>query len=226
MKSATTFALGVALLLAIACSVEAYDFFYFVQQWPGSYCDTSSGCCYPTSGKPQSDFAIYGLWPYYANGTYPSNCDSSNAFNATKIQDIQSSLQTNWPSLNCPSSNSSSLWASEWATHGTCSETVLDEHTYFQDALSFKNQTFLLQCLKSKAITPNGGLYMLDSITNAITSCLGHVPGIGCNKDSSGRYQLYLVYLCINQSGTLLMDCPVYPSSGCGSSTSVYFPSF
>ncbi|KAJ1700570.1 hypothetical protein LUZ63_000349 [Rhynchospora breviuscula] len=181
--SATTFALGVVLLFAIACScsVEAYDFFYFVQQWPGSYCDTSSGCCYPTSGKPQSDFAIYGLWPYYANGTYPSNCDSNNAFNATKIQDIQSSLQTNWPSLYCPSSNT---------------------------------------------ITPNGGAYMLDSIINGITSCLGHVPGIGCNKDSSGRYQLYLVYLCINQSGTLLMDCPVYPSSGCGSTSVVYFPSF
>ncbi|KAJ1695567.1 hypothetical protein LUZ63_012265 [Rhynchospora breviuscula] len=102
--------------------------------WPGSYCDTSSGCCYPTYGKPQSDFAIY-------------------------------------------------------------------------------------------AIISNGGHYMLDSIITALTSCLGHVPGIGCNQDSSGRYQLHLVYLCINPSGTVLMDCPVYPSSGCGSSV-VYFPSF
>ncbi|KAJ3688125.1 hypothetical protein LUZ61_017289 [Rhynchospora tenuis] len=142
MRIPTTVSLGVSLLLAFACSVQAYDFFYFVQQWPGSYCDTSSGCCYPTYGKPQSDFAIYGFWPYYAN-----------------------------------------------------------------------------------AIFPNGGSYMLDSIITALTSCLGHVPGIGCNQDTSGRYQLYLVYLCINPSGTLLMDCPVYPSSGCSSSV-VYFPSF
>ncbi|KAJ3687627.1 hypothetical protein LUZ61_016791 [Rhynchospora tenuis] len=208
MRIPTTVSLGVALLLAFACSVQAYDFFYSVQQWPGSYCDTSSGAVIRPMESPNQILQFTVSGPIMR-----------------MIQDIQSSLQTYWPSLHCPSSNSSSLWADEWATHGTCSETTLDEHSYFQDALYFKNQTFILQCLKSKAIFPNGGSYMLDSIITALTSCLGHVPGIGCNQDTSGRYQLYLVYLCINPSGTLLMDCPVYPSSGCGSSV-VYFPSF
>ncbi|TVU37638.1 hypothetical protein EJB05_10963, partial [Eragrostis curvula] len=43
-----------------------FDFFYHVQQWPGSLCDTSGGCCFPGNEKPAADFGIHGLWPDYA----------------------------------------------------------------------------------------------------------------------------------------------------------------
>jgi ribonuclease T2 len=35
-------------------------------QWPGSFCDTRQGCCFPDTGKPAADFGIHGLWPNYA----------------------------------------------------------------------------------------------------------------------------------------------------------------
>ncbi|CAL5085772.1 unnamed protein product [Urochloa decumbens] len=65
MKLAIAFGL-VLSLLAISSAAERFDFFYFVQQWPGSFCDTSRGCCFPDTGKPAADFGIHGLWPNYA----------------------------------------------------------------------------------------------------------------------------------------------------------------
>uniref|UniRef100_A0A6V7QTG3 Uncharacterized protein n=1 Tax=Ananas comosus var. bracteatus TaxID=296719 RepID=A0A6V7QTG3_ANACO len=35
-------------VFAVLSSAQDFDFFYFVQQWPGSYCDTKQSCCYPT----------------------------------------------------------------------------------------------------------------------------------------------------------------------------------
>ncbi|CAI0448012.1 unnamed protein product [Linum tenue] len=75
----------VALSLAGLSVSKDFDFFYFVQQWPGSYCDTQQSCCYPTTGKPAPDFGVHGLWPNYNDGTYPSNCDSSNPFDQSKV---------------------------------------------------------------------------------------------------------------------------------------------
>ncbi|KAK7401117.1 hypothetical protein VNO78_12432 [Psophocarpus tetragonolobus] len=37
---------------------QDFDFYYFIQQWPGSYCDTQNSCCYPTTGKLAADFDI------------------------------------------------------------------------------------------------------------------------------------------------------------------------
>ncbi|KAJ3705735.1 hypothetical protein LUZ61_009440 [Rhynchospora tenuis] len=224
MRSPSSF-FGVLFILALISGVHAgYDFFYFVLQWPGSYCDTSSGCCYPTYGKPPSNFGIHGLWPNYNNGSYPANCDPNNPFDVNKIQDLVSSLRTNWPSLACPSSDSTSFWQHEWDKHGTCSESVMDEHGYFQDALNLKSRINLLQYLQSAGISPNNAFYSLTNIKSAIKTGTGHTPWIECNKDASGNYQLYQVYICIDHAGTTLIDCPVFPTGACGSS--IKFPTF
>ncbi|GLJ44078.1 hypothetical protein SUGI_0919280 [Cryptomeria japonica] len=52
-------------------TARSFDFYYFTQQWPGSYCGTRKGCCYPLTGKPASDFSIHGLWPTYNTGKWP-----------------------------------------------------------------------------------------------------------------------------------------------------------
>ncbi|KAK8977233.1 hypothetical protein V6N11_021319 [Hibiscus sabdariffa] len=71
--------------LAILGISKGFDFFYFVQQWPGSYCDSDKfSCCYPPTGKPAADFSIHGLWPNYINGSYPQNCDPNNPFNESE----------------------------------------------------------------------------------------------------------------------------------------------
>ncbi|KAK9277063.1 hypothetical protein L1049_006602 [Liquidambar formosana] len=236
-----------------------FDFFYFVQQWPGSYCDTKQSCCYPTTGKPVADFGVHGLWPNYNDGSYPSNCDPDSPFHQSEISDLISSMQKSWPTLACPSGDGLKFWSHEWDKHGTCSESVLDQHGYFEAALNLKKKTNLLQALKSAGntrfqhfpydtyyrhyfyttvsnkskgkkkmftgIQPDGEFYSLNNIKAAIKDAIGYTPYIDCNVDQSGNHQLYQVYLCVDTSGSNIIDCPVLPKGRrCGSS--IEFPSF
>ncbi|KAB1219931.1 Extracellular ribonuclease LE [Morella rubra] len=215
----------IAQCLALACASQGYDFFYLVQQWPGSYCDTTQGCCYPTTGKPASDFGIHGLWPNYDDGSYPSNCDSNNPFDLSQVSDLTSQMQVSWPSLACPSSDDTSFWTHEWDKHGTCSESVLDEHAYFQAALDLKAQANILQALENAGIQADGGLYSLTGIKNAIQDALGYEPWIECNKDASGQSQLYQIYLCVDYYGSSFIECPVFPNVG-SCASNLEFPTF
>ncbi|XP_073295146.1 extracellular ribonuclease LE-like [Primulina huaijiensis] len=203
---------------------QDFDFFYFVLQWPGSYCDTKQSCCYPTTGKPDADFGIHGLWPNYKDGSYPSNCDPNDPFDQSKISDLISRMQQNWPTLACPSGSGSTFWAHEWDKHGTCSESVLDQHGYFKSALNLKSKLDLLQILESAGINPDGGKYSLSSIKSAVERAIGYNPWIECNVDESGNSQLYQIYFCIDTSGSNFIQCPVLPHGKCDST--VEFPSF
>ncbi|GMN26760.1 hypothetical protein TIFTF001_050434 [Ficus carica] len=112
-----------------------------------------NGCCYPTTGKPAANFGIHGLWPNFNNGSYPSDCDPNNHYNEAEISDLISCMQKEWPSLSCPSCNGSTFWAHEWNKHGTCSESVLDQHAYFESALNLKADIVLLQILENAGIS-------------------------------------------------------------------------
>ncbi|KAK9277661.1 hypothetical protein L1049_007208 [Liquidambar formosana] len=210
--------------LSVLSVSQDFDFFYFVQQWPGSYCDTEQSCCYPTTGKPASVFGIHGLWPNYNDGSYPSNCDPDSPFDQSQISDLISSLQKSWPTLACPSGNGSKFWSHEWDKHGTCSESVLDQHGYFEATLDLKKKANLLHALQSAGIQPDGESYSLNSIKAAIKDAIGFTPYIECNVGQSGNSQLYQIYLCVDTSGSNIIECPVLPRGRCGSS--IEFPSF
>ncbi|KAL9225937.1 hypothetical protein vseg_001809 [Gypsophila vaccaria] len=219
--------LAVQLLLSLVptlCQDFDFDFFYFVQEWPGSYCDTKRSCCYPTTGKPEADFNIHGLWPNYNNGSYPSNCDSDSPFKITEVSDLLPTMKVKWPTLSCPSNDGVRFWAHEWNKHGTCSESVLDQHSYFQSALNLQTKINLLGALTRAGINPDDQSYSLGDIKDAITNSVGFTPGIRCNKDTSRTSQLYEIYLCVDTSGTNLIDCPIFPRSNCPSR--VEFPAF
>ncbi|KAJ9709316.1 hypothetical protein PVL29_001002 [Vitis rotundifolia] len=226
MKSNQSFFIKLLIIqcLTVVCFSQDFDFFYLVQQWPGSYCDSKQSCCYPTTGKPDADFGIHGLWPNYEDGSYPSNCDSSNPYDESKISDLIRSMQEEWPTLACPSGNGSKFWAHEWDKHGTCSESLLSQHQYFEAALDLKKDVDLLQILKKAGIRANGESYTLNNIKNAIKDAVGITPWIECNVDSSGNSQLYQVYLCVDTSGKNIIECPVMPRGKCGSS--IEFPAF
>lgn len=141
-----------------------------------------------------------------------------------QIDDLISSMQENWPTLACPSSDGTHFWTHEWEKHGTCSESILDQHAYFQAALDLKEKVNLLQALTDAGIKPDGSFYSLDSIKDAIREGTGFTPGIECNVDASHNRQLYQVYFCVDTSGTNLIECPKYPRSKCGSR--IEFPPF
>lgn len=73
--------------------------------------------------------------------------------NEWQISELRSSLERNWPTLACPSGDETQFWSHEWQKHGTCSESVLAQHDYFQEALSLKRKSNLLQALTSAGIS-------------------------------------------------------------------------
>ncbi|KAJ8760885.1 hypothetical protein K2173_021923 [Erythroxylum novogranatense] len=210
--------------LTVLCVSQDFDFFYFVQQWPGSYCDTKHSCCYPKTGKPASDFGIHGLWPDYKNGRYPENCNPDSELDESQISELTSTLQKEWPSLSCPSSNGYRFWSHEWEKHGTCAESELGQRDYFEAALKLKQKANLLQALKNAGIKPDDEFYDLDSIEEAIKGAVGFTPGLECNVDQSKNAQLFQVYLCVDTSVSAFIECPILPRGRCQSR--VQFPKF
>ena len=134
-----------------------------------------------------------------------------------QLSEIMSSLQKDWPSLSCPSSNGYRFWSHEWEKHGTCSESELDQREYFEAALKLKEKVNLLQILKKAEIVPDDGFYSLDSVVEAIKEAVGFTPGIECNKDSAGHSQIYQIFLCVDTSGSEIIECPVLPKGRCAS---------
>ncbi|KAJ6432295.1 hypothetical protein OIU84_019521 [Salix udensis] len=195
--SSTLIKLLVLLYLSVLSVSQEFDFFYFVQQWPGSYCDTVKSCCYPTTGKPEADFGIHGLWPNYNDGNYPSNCDANSTLRSKK---------------GC---RPEERHAKELANAS------LPER---QRTLNLRRQVNLLQALKNAGINPDGESYSLISIRSAIQEGVGFTPWIECNADTSRNSQLYQIYLCVDTSGKALIDCPVFPRGKCDSE--IEFPSF
>ncbi|KAI3950937.1 hypothetical protein MKW92_008159 [Papaver armeniacum] len=214
----------IVMQLFSQCFSQDFDYFYFVQSWPGSYCDTRRGCCFPTTGKPKADFGIHGLWPEYNDGSYPSNCDPDSFFDPSVVSDLKEDLQRNWPTLACPSGDGNAFWGHEWNKHGTCSESSLNQHAYFASALNLKRKINLLRILTNSGIKPDGGFYSLNRIKNAIREATGFTPGIKCNVDGDGNNQLYEIFICVDKNGLELIRCPELPTQRCKST--VEFPYF
>lgn len=64
-------------------------------------------------------------------------------------------------------------------------------------------------------IKPDGKLYSLDSILEAVRAAIGYSPGVKCNADASGPRQLHQIYICVDTSGSRIIECPGLPNSGC-----------
>lgn len=155
-------------------------------------------------------------------------------------------MKKKWPTLSCPSSEGFNFWEHEWEKHGTCSESEMDQHDYFENALKLRDRANILQILTNSGTTlishyinvvnsciinskqwhilikivgikPDDGFYDLKKISNAIKDAIGFTPGIECNKDPELNSQLYQIYICVDTSGTVFIECPVLPRGRCPS---------
>ncbi|XP_019165053.1 PREDICTED: ribonuclease 3-like [Ipomoea nil] len=197
-------------------------FYYYVEQWPGSYCDTKKGCCYPSTGKPATNFSIHGLWPTWLNGSWPENCNPNSLYDESKISYLIERMQSEWPTLSCPSNNGSKFWKHEWEKHGTCS--IFDQCAYFESTLNIKDRVNFLQALENAGIKPDGNFYEVEAIKEAIKAGVGVTPLIECNSDASKVSQLYQIYICVDLNGKDIIECPTTVQRNCN--TTVEFPPF
>lgn len=67
----------------------------------------------------RSVFTIHGLWPEFANGSYPSYCSLPAGVPARSVIPLEDLSEMNcvWPSL---SGSNEEFWLHEWNKHGTC----------------------------------------------------------------------------------------------------------
>ncbi|CAL5071627.1 unnamed protein product [Urochloa decumbens] len=245
MKLAIAF--GIVLsLLAVSSAAERFDFFYFVQQWPGSFCDTSRGCCFPDTGKPAADFGIHGLWPNYAK--CHGGDDDGQARRAVLGDDAAAASLSGvgrrgkcWPQY-CDDENALSPWAirdlvaslsRSWPTlsckSGDSFEfwsyewkkhgtcSNLEPHDYFARALALKAAHNLTEILAAAGIVPSESeSYSISSVSDAIRKGTAFTANLECNRDTDGQTQLYQVYQCVDKEGKQLIDCPLHMRSKCG----------
>ncbi|KAL6657013.1 hypothetical protein ACP70R_004793 [Stipagrostis hirtigluma subsp. patula] len=224
-------------LLAVSSTAEKFDFFYLVQQWPGSFCDTRQGCCFPDTGKLAAEFGIHGLWPNYAKckggrgggvaravlgddaflagaglgrrgKCWPEYCDDGNGLKPWEIRDLVTSLEKSWPTLSCKNGGSFEFWSYEWKKHGTCSN--LDQHEYFAAALALKARHNLTAILAGAGIVPSDTkTYPPGRVREAIANGTGFTANLECNRGAGGERQLFQVYQCVDKEGKKLIDCPL-----------------
>ncbi|KNA22863.1 hypothetical protein SOVF_029720 [Spinacia oleracea] len=211
---------------ALGYRTGGFRAFYFVQQWLGSYCNQrGTVCCDPPTGKPKPDFTIYGLWPYYNDGSFPYNCGDDN-YDVGRIKYMEKRLQQSWPTFTCPQIGRK-FWVHLWNKHGTCTKDILGELAYFEGALYLKNKVNILQALARAGIRPDNRFYSLKSIKKAISrSTGGFHPWIVCNTNAKGNKQIWQVTFCSDKTGKKLIQCPYLPGGRGNCDNRIQFPSF
>jgi len=83
--------------------------------------------------------SIHGLWPNFANGSYPSFCKKVE-FDFNKLDNIITELKSYWETPNDVNKEEKHFWEHEWKKHGSCMFVELTELEYFTKVLElYKN---------------------------------------------------------------------------------------
>ena len=172
-----------------------------------------------------NDYIQIGLLCYMDINKYTFSQLTKYVSFQMQLKPMQDRLRKEWPSFTCPQIGRK-FWVHEWNKHGTCSKSVLGEVAYFQAALSLKNRVNILQALTRAGIHPNNRLYPLKSVKKAIARATGFHPWVVCNRNSQGVSQIWQVSVCVNKSGTKLINCPFVPKGPGDCESRIKFPSF
>ncbi|KAL1985807.1 hypothetical protein VTN96DRAFT_7299 [Rasamsonia emersonii] len=193
----------------------------------------------PVTG-PTDSWTIHGLWPDNCDGSYQQNCDPSRAYkNITEIlqaagkQSLLDYMKTYWQSND---ESPEEFWEHEWATHGTCINTIdpscYTNYTAGEEAADFFQQVVTLfksldtyQALSDANITPSTDQTYDLSDLEAATSKIhdGKTPQLSCSNG-----ELSQIYYYFNLQGNAItgkyipVDSP--DSSNCPKSGIKYLP--
>ena len=139
--------IAVALLVAVAATAHAFDYFVLEVQWGGGMC-ASADCVRCPSNL--AEWTMHGLWPSNFDGNDPAYCNSNWEFNADNISSILASMNKNWPSYEASTDNEA-FWTHEWERHGTCAAVdprFYGEYNFFSNALSVRTLVSVYSVLK------------------------------------------------------------------------------
>jgi len=127
-----------------------FDLYVLAQSWSAEFCYPASHRSYPGCKQPtdwqRANLTLHGLWPQYVNETgghaWPQCCNSTygSDLNASVVAGELTQLQQYWPNEQSPSGKplASTMWAHEWAKHGTCSGSA--QLDYLQHAIALMQQ--------------------------------------------------------------------------------------
>jgi len=188
-------------LLVFITSTIAWDYFLFVQVWPGSWLVNSNITDYNFTN---SYFSIHGIWPEYDNGSWPQYCPGEGQykkFNVTNLTPIYQNLTKYWTDFKDPID----FWTHEYYKHMLCAENIYhDPYDLFWKGLGYRQSINLYQILLDNNIYPNNKYkYNTNTLQNIIKNEIGFAPSINCQNNIINEIQL-----CMTKD-LILQDCPI-----------------
>ncbi|CDP00047.1 unnamed protein product [Coffea canephora] len=194
--------------------------------WGPSYCRVD-----PCRRKPPvPKFTLHGLWPdNYTRNLY--NCPGTR-YRPLRDQRSIDARDDYWYDYFLPNPPSATgnwrieqrFWAQEWSRHGTCSQNVFNQQSYFNQA---KTLMFTYD-LRSILFNPKKGIPLpwprVSEVMSAISSEIGVTPELRCRYYKNNN-MLVEVALCYDVPGRKVMNCPGRGIVFCGRRSSrIYVP--
>ncbi|CDP16771.1 unnamed protein product [Coffea canephora] len=223
------------LLILMLCPLtinSSFQYLTFVQQWPRGYCTVNPANPSRCQRIPlPTVFTIHGLWP----GNFTKILQNCTKTSYTQLQNFQDWNNRNlrWPDLakplptmqNFQEPRFQSFWKHEWKKHGTCSENMYPEATYFSRTIQLSQRHNILNYLATGNIFP-GSNPTVSSVNSTIYRAISnHVPDLMCVTPPRQTPALVEIGICFTATMTTIIDCPsqFLRTGSCGIGT-INFP--
>ena len=184
------------ILLLVVC-VRCFDYFMFVQLWPGSWI---------YEGKVKYNFtndfvSIHGIWAQNYNGTWPQFCNNKTIFNPNVLANISDNLTKYWTNFV----NATEFWQHEFSKHMVCATNIYpDPYKFFYTGLALREKYNVYQLFASHDIYPSNDMkYDLNKLYFVIKQEFGINVVITCEPNTI----LNEIRFCIDKNFSLF-DCP------------------
>ncbi|KAG7668514.1 hypothetical protein KSW81_005279 [Nannochloris sp. 'desiccata'] len=164
-------AIALVILFLGAAAAQSTDL-GFDYLWGPTFCSFNN-----CNNQPVAEFTIHGLWPNYASGGYPENCDPSDKFSTKNIPTtLLNQMGCEWVSYT---GTNAGFWSYEWGKHGTCALSLFPtQEDYFDASIDLNNKYEATQALEASNIDPaTASTQPISTLQNAFKSAWG-VPAV------------------------------------------------